>query len=90
MDENYLHDNELADLLGIELRTLRNKICEGHPLPPHIEPKGMRVRLWPRRELEKWLLQFTRGTKNGGNEQTGLVTSGTTGRPRKAPWGGKK
>ena len=39
----YYIDEEVADLLGISLGRLRNKLCAGNPLPPRIEPPGCRA-----------------------------------------------
>ena len=55
----YYTDDEVADLLGISLGRLRNKLCAGNPLPPRIEPPGCRHRLWPSRAVHDWLEQFT-------------------------------
>jgi hypothetical protein len=55
----YYTDHELADLLGISLARLRNKVSAGNPLPPRIEPPGCRHRLWPCDAVHEWLEQFT-------------------------------
>jgi len=55
----YYSDDEVADLLGISLGRLRNKLCAGNPLPPRIEPPGCRHRLWPCQAVHNWLDQFT-------------------------------
>lgn len=55
----YFSDDEVADLLGISLGRLRNKLCAGNPLPPRIEPPGCRHRLWPCQAVHDWLEQFT-------------------------------
>ena len=55
----YYRDSEVADLLGISLGRLRNKLCAGNPLPPRIEPPGCRHRLWPCQAFHEWLEQFT-------------------------------
>jgi hypothetical protein len=55
----YYIDDEVADLLGISLGRLRNKLCAGNPLPPRIEPPGCRHRLWPCQGVHEWLEQFT-------------------------------
>jgi hypothetical protein len=55
----YYTDDEVADLLGISLGRLRNKLCAGNPLPPRIEPPGCRHRLWPCQAVHDWLEQFT-------------------------------
>jgi hypothetical protein len=54
----FLHDEDVAVLLRVSLKSLRNKIEAGDPLPPRSEPPGMRVRLWPKRQVEEWILQF--------------------------------
>jgi hypothetical protein len=55
----YYTDDEVADLLGISLGRLRNKLCAGNPMPPRIEPPGCRHRLWPCQAVHDWLDQFT-------------------------------
>jgi hypothetical protein len=55
----YYTDLEIARLLGISLRRLRNKLSDGSPLPPRIQPPGCRTRLWPRSGVHAWLEQFT-------------------------------
>ena len=55
----YYSDDEVADLLGISLGRLRNKLCAGNPLPSRIEPPGCRHRLWPCQAVNDWLEQFT-------------------------------
>ena len=55
----YYSDDEVADLLGISLGRLRNKLCAGNPLPPRIEPPGCRHRLWPCKAVHEWLKKFT-------------------------------
>lgn len=67
----YYTDDEVADLLGISLGRLRNKLCAGNPLPPRIEPPGCRHRLWPRQAVHDWLEQFTISVveqQSAGNE----------------------
>ena len=56
---DYYTDEQVAELLGISLGRLRNKLCAGNPLPPRIEPPGCRHRLWPCEALHDWLTQFT-------------------------------
>jgi hypothetical protein len=58
-DGTYYTDDEVANLLGISLGRLRNKLCAGNPLPPRIEPPGCRHRLWPCQALHDWLEQYT-------------------------------
>jgi hypothetical protein len=55
----YSTDSEIAELLGITLGRLHNKLCAGNPLPPRIQPPGCRHRLWPRQAVHEWLEQFT-------------------------------
>lgn len=55
----YYTDMEIARLLGISLGRLRNKLSDGSPLPPRIQPPGCRTRLWPRSAVHAWLEQFT-------------------------------
>ena len=58
-DGQYYTDIEIAELLGISLGRLRNKLCAGSPLPPRIQPPGCRHRLWPCQAVHGWLEQFT-------------------------------
>lgn len=76
----YYTDDEVADLLGISLGRLRNKLCAGNPLPPRIEPPSCRRRLWPCQGVHEWLEQFTVSVVDrpeSGNQPT------RRGRPRK-------
>ena len=54
----YYRDSEVAELLGISVGRLRNKLTAGSPLPPRIQPPGCRNRLWPREAVRAWLEQF--------------------------------
>ena len=58
-DGQYYTDSEIAELLGISLGRLRNKLCAGSPLPPRIQPPGCRHRLWACQAVHDWLEQFT-------------------------------
>ena len=53
----YYRDSEVAELLGISIGRLRNKLTAGSPLPPRIQPPGCRNRLWPREAVHAWLEQ---------------------------------
>jgi len=55
----YHNDDEVADLLGISLGRLRNKLCAGNQLPPRIEPPSCLHRLWSCQAVHEWLEQFT-------------------------------
>ena len=44
-DGIYYTDEDIAQLLGISLGRLRNKLTAGSPLPPRIQPPGCRNRL---------------------------------------------
>lgn len=65
-DRPYYSDAEVANLLGISLGRLRNKLCEGSPLPPRIQPPGCRIRLWLKQGVHDWLAQFTVTTTHPG------------------------
>lgn len=54
----YYEDAQVAELLGISVGRLRNKLTAGSPLPPRIQPPGSRHRLWPRQAVHDWLEQF--------------------------------
>lgn len=82
MDEDYLNDREMARLLGITVQGLRNKVSQGDRLPPRVTLPGMRIRLWPRRELEKWMQQYLR-TSPSALPGVYPVESRGRGRPRK-------
>ena len=51
---DYYTDEEVAALLGITLKRLRNKLHAQQPLPPRIQPPGCRKRLWPKKEVNDW------------------------------------
>ena len=55
---SYYTDQEIAKLLGITLRRLRNKIHAGNPLPPRIQPPESRHRIWPKKEVHQWLHKY--------------------------------
>lgn len=57
---DYLKDKDVANLLGISLGRLRNKLVADDPLPPRICPPGCRYRLWPADAVYEWLQQFQR------------------------------
>ena len=76
----YYTDSEVAELLGISLGRLRNKLCAGNPLPPRIEPPGCRHRLWPCQAVHDWLEQFTISVVD---QQTGDGEHRHRGRPTK-------
>lgn len=57
-NQKYYTDPEIAELLGISLGRLRNKISAGQALPPRIQPPGFRQRLWPSLAVHEWLDQY--------------------------------
>jgi hypothetical protein len=57
-DGKYFTDQDVAQLLGISIGRLRNKLTAGSPLPPRIQPPGCRYRLWPQEAVHAWLEQF--------------------------------
>ena len=54
-NEIYLTDLQFSELLNISVQALRNKVSAGADLPKYCKPKGIRSRLWPIREVDKWL-----------------------------------
>ena len=58
MKNKYLSDREIAELLGISVAALRNKIACGAALPPRIQPSGCKHRLWSIDDVQKWLKKF--------------------------------
>lgn len=54
----YYTDKDIAELLNITVRRLRNKINAGNPLPPRIKPPESRHRLWPKKEVHEWLNKY--------------------------------
>lgn len=58
--QHYYGDVEIAALLRISFSRRRNKRCAGDPLTPIIQLPGDRTRLWPRKNADDWLAQFTR------------------------------
>ena len=76
----YYTDSDVAELLGISVGRLRNKLTAGSPLPPRIQPPGSRYRLWPRRAVHAWLEQFLITSVEKSRSQQPL---GRRGRPTK-------
>ena len=63
----FFHDEDIAKLFKMTLRGLRNKIDAGDPLPPYTNLPGLRVRLWPRKAVEEWVLKFVVGYPEAAN-----------------------
>ncbi len=78
MDE-YYHDDDIADLLGISVAGLRNKVDAGDALPPHTKLPRIRARLWPKKETHDWIRQFL--IKQAA--EAGRLTGNRRGRPPK-------
>jgi hypothetical protein len=53
-------DQDVAGLLGISVKHLRNKICKGDPLPPYILLPKSRSRLWLKAEVTSYLTSLAR------------------------------
>lgn len=68
MGLKFLSDEQLADLLGITVRGLRNKVLRGDPLPPHCRLPGMRIRLWPEDGVIEWIENCQVGELRGEME----------------------
>lgn len=58
LQQNYYIDQQVAELLGVSLPRLRNKISGNENLPPRIEPPGCRHRLWPCEGVHEWLNRY--------------------------------
>jgi len=56
--DKYYNDEEMANLMGITVNRLRNKIHYEDPLPPRIETPGCRKRLWPVDGVHAWLENY--------------------------------
>lgn len=80
---DFLHDEDMAALLQISLEGLRNKVLAGDPLPPRAQLPGMRVRLWPRKEVERWVLQFLISGTAPNAQSVESSPKGRRGRPPK-------
>jgi len=79
-EETYYTDQDIAQLLGVSLGRLRNKLAAGNALPPRIQPPRCRNRLWPREAVHAWLEQFLiTSTDDRQSEQA----HGRRGRPTK-------
>ena len=76
----YYTDQDIAQLLGISIGRLRNKLTAGSPLPPRIQPPGCRNRLWPREAVHNWLEQFLVASVD---EPAAKQPRGRRGRPNK-------
>ena len=92
MTQEYLNDPYVADLLGMSVKALRNKVARGDPLPPFIQPPGMRVRLWPRDGFDEWMASHIAATEVAKPKSLSGLTSRRIGRPRgnASPQGGSK
>lgn len=53
--QNHLTDDDICRLLGINRKSLNNKICKGDSLPKHLKLPGGRNRIWPADEVDRWL-----------------------------------
>ena len=82
MTQEYLSDPFVADLLGMTVKALRNKVARGDPLPPFIQPPGMRVRLWPRDGLDQWMASHIAAPVSATAKSLSGLTSRRAGRPR--------
>lgn len=79
MGRQFLSDEQLADLLGISVRGLRNKVVRGDPLPPHCRLPGLRIRLWPEDGVVEWIENYQVGALQNSELSRGR------GRPSKFP-----
>lgn len=59
IEDDFLSDKELACLLGISVKALRNKISAGSKLPKRIQPPGCKTRLWRKQDVYEWLETYT-------------------------------
>ena len=57
--DDFMDDVEVANLFGISIKALRNKLSSGDMLPPRIQPPGCKTRLWPRNDVYDWLKKYT-------------------------------
>ena len=55
----YYSDLDVAKLLNLSVGRLRNKISRGENLPRRIQPPGCRHRLWLKKEVHRWLEQYS-------------------------------
>jgi len=62
--QGYYTDRQIAQLLGISLQRLRNKLNAGCPLPPRIKPPECKYRLWPEDQVHEWLKQYMVSDEN--------------------------
>lgn len=77
--DDFLQDEDIAKLFNMTLKGLRNKVDAGDPLPPYTDLPGLRVRLWPRKAVEEWILKFVVGHAEAANSDL----EKRRGRPRK-------
>lgn len=54
-----LNDKQLSEILNISVKTLRNKVLNGDPLPPYISVPKTKTRLWRRDIVFEWISQFS-------------------------------
>ena len=68
----YYDDDDIAQLLGISVGRLRNKISAGDPLPIRLRPEGCYKRLWPRQSVHDWLEKYRE--QDGGHRKPGFLS----------------
>jgi predicted DNA-binding transcriptional regulator AlpA len=58
-ENDFLNDRQLAEILGISIQSLRNKISSSENLPDRVQLPGCRKRLWPTKKVYQWLEMYT-------------------------------
>ena len=53
--DKYLNDKQVAEFLGIQLKTLQNRISDGADVPPYIELKTLKRRFYRLSDLHAWI-----------------------------------
>lgn len=56
-------DEQVAALMRIDKRTLINRYSKGDPMPPYIEVRGSRIRLYVPEKVVEWLVAHSVAAK---------------------------
>ncbi len=51
----YLNDQQVADFLGIRLKTLQNRISDGADVPPYIQLATLKRRFYRLSDVHAWI-----------------------------------
>ena len=55
MNKRVLRDDDIADLLGVTVKTVWNRFAMGAPMPPHYLRPGYRTRFYKPHAAIEWI-----------------------------------